>query len=140
MNKKNLIISLGIAGASVVLIITVTYGPIFWSSEEPDEEKHQDIDSHDIVVVTRNATMISTVFATLNGELVDMGNFSSVEVYFVWGESPGEYTMETPKQLLTSPGEFSAEITDLFMPDNTYYFQAHSDPEGSGEDVSFYVY
>jgi len=60
-------------------------------------------------------------------------------VYFVWGETPGEYTEETPKQIMTSPGEFSTEISDLLIPDNTYYFQACSYPEGRGEEVSFYV-
>jgi len=93
---KNLKIALGLGAVICVLIITVTAGPIFWSAEEHDGAEDQDIPSQDIDVATRDATMISTMFTTLNGELVDMGDLSSVEVYFVWGENPGKYTKETP--------------------------------------------
>jgi hypothetical protein len=137
--NRNLKIVLGLGAVACAIILTVTVGPVIWSAEDYDEAEDQDTDSNDIGVVTHDATMISTMFTTLNGELVEMGDLSSVDVYFVWGENPGEYTKETPRQTMTSPGEFSAEISDLFMPDTTYYFQARSDPEGSGEEQSFYV-
>jgi len=139
MNKKLLIIVLVLLGLGTVIISLTVSITIPFALDDDDEVENQDADPHKIDVVTREATMISTVFTTLNGELVNLGNYSSVEVYFVWGEGPGEYSKETPKQSMTSPGEFSAEISDLFMPDNTYYFQARSDPEGRGEEVSFYV-
>lgn len=140
MSKKNLIIILIGLGALVAGFFSVINTPIIYEAEDHDEVDHQDVDSQEISLVTLNATDISTMFTTLNGELVDMGNYSSVEVYFVWGENPGEYTKETPKQIMTSPGMFSAEISDIFEPDTTYYFQARSNPEGSSEEVSFYVY
>jgi len=140
MNKKMLIIGLMLTGALIGWTIFVVVGPVISSAEDDDDAGEDDPQEYDISLETRDATMISTGFATLNGELIDMGGNSEVEVYFVWGENPGEYTEETPKQTMTSPGEFSAEITDLFIPGNTYYFQARADPEGSGEEVSFYVY
>ncbi len=93
----------------------------------------------DVEVVTLNATMISTIFVTLNGELIDLGGSPSVEVYFVWGESSGTYTQESSRQTMSSLGNFSIEISDLLMPDNTYFFQARADPGGRGEEMSFYV-
>lgn len=135
-------IILAIAAGLGALGISMSVAPVIFYAEDDDdagEDDPQDINTDDIVLETHNATMISTIFTTLNGELVDMGNYSLVEVYFVWSERSGEYTNETPKQTMTSPGEFSAEISDLFMPDNTYYFQARSDPEGMGEEVSFYI-
>jgi hypothetical protein len=94
----------------------------------------------DVEVTTLNATMISTLFATLNGELVNMGGASSVDVYFVWGESPGNYPNESEKETLTGPGAFSIEIEGDLMPGNTYYFRARTDPAGEGKEVSFHVY
>jgi len=135
-NLKAMLALIAILGAVSTYLVVSQVIPF---AEDDDSAGDQDIDSQDIDVMTHDATMISTMFTTLNGELVDMKDYSSVEVYFVWGENPGEYPNETPKQTMTSPGEFSAEISDLFMPDNTYYFQARSDPEGSGEELSFYV-
>ena len=93
-----------------------------------------------VEVTTLNATMISTLFATLNGELIDMGGSSSVEVYFVWGDTPGIYSHETDRQTLTGPGTFAIEIEGDMMPGNRYYFRARTDRAGEGEEVSFYVY
>ena len=90
-------------------------------------------------VVTLDATEISSLFATLNGELSDLGEASSVEVYFQWGESPGSYTHETPKQTKTSPGRFSAQITGPMMIGNTYYFRARAGTTAQGSEKNFYV-
>jgi hypothetical protein len=91
------------------------------------------------VVNTLNATSISSLFATLNGELRDMGNASSVEVYFQWGESAGSLTHETPRQTLTTPGTFSAQITGPMTIGNTYYFRAMGVNADSGYVRTFYV-
>ena len=139
MNKKNLfivvvsIVALGFAVNALTTNITID------RAKDDDDYVEEEEPLQNIEVVTTDATNISTLFATLNGELVDMRNYSSVEVYFVWGDVSGEYTNETAKQTMTSPGEFSAEITGVLLPDNTYYFQARSDPEGKGEELSFYV-
>jgi len=135
-NLKAMLALIAILGAVSTYLVVSQVIPF---AEDDDSAGDQDIDSQDIIIETHEATMISTLFATLNGELEDMGDYSSVDVYFVWGENPGEYTMETPKQTITSIGEFSAEISDLLMPDSTYYFQARSDPDGRGEELSFYV-
>jgi hypothetical protein len=136
---RNLKIIIGLSAVVCSLIITVIVGPIIWSAEDHDEVKDQENETIEINLMTHPATNISTMFVTLNGELTDLGDLSSVDVFFLWGENPGEYTMETQKQTITSPGNFSAEISDLFMPNSTYYFQARSDPEGHGEELSFYV-
>jgi len=90
-------------------------------------------------IETLDATFISSLFATLNGELHDLGGASSVEVYFQWGESHGSYTHETPKQTMTSPGRFSAQITGPMMIGNTYYFRAKAGATAQGSEKSFYV-
>ena len=136
MNKRNLIILIGLAGIGGLIFSTII-GPIItegWDAEDSEAN------TYDINIRTYDATKISTLFATLNGELIDMGDCSSVEVYFVWGDTPGEFTKETPKKTLTSPGIFSIEISDDFEPGNNYYFQARSIPEGRGNELTFYVY
>jgi len=90
-------------------------------------------------VNTLSATSISSLFATLNGELRDIGDASSVEVYFQWGESSVDLIYETPRQTLTAPGEFSAQITGPFMIGNTYYFRAMGVNADSGALGTFIV-
>ena len=124
MEKRNLIVLIGIVGIGGLIFSTIM-GPIIseaWDAEDPEASNYE------IIIRTYDATKISTLFATFNGELIDMGDYSSVEVYFVWGDTPGEFTKETPKKTMTSPGNFSIEISDDFEPGNNYYFQARSIP------------
>lgn len=76
-------------------------------------------------VATGLATNVQEAGATLNGELLDMGNASSVDVWFDWGRSTN-YGNSTPRQTLTSPDGFSEWIGPL-DPDTRYYFRAVSD-------------
>ena len=137
MNKRYLIIILVIGGVLGVLIFSTILWPII---NEGSDAEDPEANTYEINIRTYDATKISTLFATLNGELIDMGDYSSVEVYFVWGDTPGEFTKETQKKTMTSPGNFSIEISDDFEPGNNYYFQARSIPEGRGSEFTFYVY
>ena len=81
---------------------------------------------------------VSTM-AWLYGNLLDLGGNASVEVYFLWGESPGVYTHETPHQTVSATGTFSAMITGPFNIGSTYYFVARVGATGQGEEKSFTV-
>lgn len=81
---------------------------------------------------------VSTM-ATLRGNLPDLAGASSVEVYFLWGESPGVYTHETPRQTMTATGHFSSMIMGPFNIGSTYYFVARVGATGQGGEKSFTV-
>jgi hypothetical protein len=91
------------------------------------------------VVETLNPSQITSILVTVNGELIDMGGASSVEVYFEWGESSGSYTHETQKLTMTAPGVFSGQILGNIMIGNTYYYRARAGATAHGSEKSFYV-
>ncbi len=75
------------------------------------------------IVETRPATEINGSTATLNGELIDLGDFDTVDVFFEWRELGEEEWIATETQTLDAPGDFNAEITGL-EPGSTYEFRA----------------
>jgi len=74
-------------------------------------------------VLTGDATGISSSQATLNGELLNLGDEASADVYFRWGLAPDALDQETTAETLTAAGEFSASLA-LPTPEVTYYYQA----------------
>jgi hypothetical protein len=53
-------------------------------------------------------------YADLYGDLLEFGEgASSVDVWFQWGDSPEGLVNETPKQTMTSTGQFSETIYGL---------------------------
>lgn len=76
-----------------------------------------------VEVATDSATDVTTSEATLHGELVDMGDDPSADVWFGWGEKGTTDGNTTPRQTLTAPGEFSATI-DSLASGTTYEFHA----------------
>ncbi len=74
-------------------------------------------------VWTTNASNIELTSATLNGHLTHLGGAVSCEVFFEYGDDENYLGEETEPQILTSTGEFSAEITGLSSC-TTYYFRA----------------
>jgi hypothetical protein len=83
-------------------------------------------------VTSNNATGITTSWATLNGNLTDLGTASSVNVSFDWGltTSYGNNTAGTPSPLTTT-GAFSANLTGLPL-GTIYHFRAKADGGTSG--------
>jgi hypothetical protein len=84
---------------------------------------------------------------TLTGHLDTMVGASSGEVWFSvsikTGQGTGTFLVETPKQTLTAPGEFSYRLTGL-DPNTTYYFYTRAkgdnwDKERSGEAFYFNI-
>jgi hypothetical protein len=59
--------------------------------------------------------------AQLNGELMDMGTATEVEVYFEWGIKSGEY-QETTKQILKERKKFNVTIEGL-NEDTKYFYR-----------------
>jgi hypothetical protein len=90
------------------------------------------LDSNEVVVTiyivvppfvsTNDASDITINSATLNGNLTDMGNATSVQVSFEWGldANYGNVTAELP---MPSPGTFSAPLVSLDH-STTYHFRA----------------
>ncbi len=91
-----------------------------------------------IVVTTDNATDITTNSAILHGSLASLGDYSPVNVSFVWGTISGALDQETTPEAMTSPGAFSANLSSLF-PNTTYYFRAKATGSVTvyGDELSF---
>ncbi|MDD4985387.1 MAG: CARDB domain-containing protein [Dehalococcoidales bacterium] len=75
-----------------------------------------------LTVTTLAASSVSRTTATLNGMLNNPGGNTSVEVSFEWGISD-EYGNETPPQVMTDPGSFSASLNGLSS-GRAYHFRA----------------
>ncbi|OLZ39812.1 hypothetical protein A6E15_01905 [Natrinema saccharevitans] len=91
------------------------------------------------IVETQVATAVNGSTATLNGELIDIGDFDTVDVFFEWRELGADEWTTTAPQTLDEPGDFSAGIEGL-EPGNTYEFRAVVVADGTREDgtiVSF---
>ncbi len=74
-------------------------------------------------VITEPATEVNGSTATLNGELLDLGDFDEADVFFEWREVGTEEWTATAPQTLDAPGDFSDGIAGL-EPGGTYEFRA----------------
>jgi len=70
-------------------------------------------------VIVNPVTFIGVDSAIINGELLHMGGASSCNVYLKYGTDLNNLNMETPVEVMTSTGQFSANITGL-SPCETY--------------------
>ncbi|MBI2853339.1 MAG: S8 family serine peptidase [Chloroflexi bacterium] len=68
--------------------------------------------------------------AVLKGTLSSLGTNPSASVSFLWGTSSGSLTQQTPAQVLTAPGVFSASLTGL-SPNTTYFYRARAVGNGT---------
>ena len=75
------------------------------------------------LLITDNATNITTTAARLNGNLTYLGGSASANVSFQWGLSSGNYSANTSAVSVNATGVFSENITAL-TPVTTYYFRA----------------
>lgn len=82
----------------------------------------------DPVVFTGPATEINESTATLNGELVELGDFSPVTVFFEYRIVGSDGWLETAPQPFTASGPFSAEID--VEPGNDYEYRAVAVADG----------
>jgi len=90
-------------------------------------------------VITDDASNIGEDSATLNGTLDSLGDYSSVDVSFEWGEvSGGPYPNETAPEEMTLTGSFSAPVEGL-SPGFTYYYRAKATGSATvyGTEASF---
>ncbi len=88
-------------------------------------------------VTTDAATDVTTNSATLNGNLSDLGNATTVDVSFEWGLTDS-YGSETTPQTVGATGVFSAPLNSL-TPGTTYHFRAKAVGDGTalGSDMEF---
>jgi Tol biopolymer transport system component len=78
-------------------------------------------------VFTVPVSNLNDIYATLNGNLADLGIASSVQVYFEYGLNPNYTDVTVPQMKLSSEtGTFSIKITGL-TPGQTYHFRAVAD-------------
>ncbi|WIV68439.1 ice-binding family protein [Natrialbaceae archaeon AArc-T1-2] len=91
------------------------------------------------IVETQSATEINGSTATLNGEVIDLGDFDTADVFFEWRVLGEDDWNTTESQTLEEPGSFNAEIEGL-EPEVTYEFRAivvANDDRHEGTIVSF---
>jgi len=81
-----------------------------------------------LAVETREATTVGSRSGVLHGRLGGMGGYSTVDCYFQYRETGAEWT-DTARQSLSSPGEFSQELSGL-SPDTEYAFRAVGEAGG----------
>ncbi len=79
---------------------------------EAECQEGEDVDPEK-EVETKVATDINGSTATLNGELLSIGTFEEVEVFFEFHAVDDDDFSSTDRQTLTEPGTFSAEIDGL---------------------------
>jgi len=89
-------------------------------------------------VQTLEAGRIETASVELGGNLLCLGTASEVEVSFLWGRTEACDEGETIAEIMSAPGEFVCDLSDL-SPDTTYYYKAKAvgDVTGYGEGESF---
>jgi subtilisin len=90
-----------------------------------------------LTVDTKAAGSVSSDSATLNGDLTDLGDASSADVYFTYWEKGKKDTTQqyTSLQSKTSTGTFSKSVSGLSA-DTTYVFAAKADSSSSFDSGS----
>jgi hypothetical protein len=88
-------------------------------------------------VVTNFAVNVTSDSATLNCNISNLGDASTVSVSFEWGLTTS-YGNETPSGTMTDIGPFSANLSGL-NPGRTYHFRAKAVGNGTsyGYDMTF---
>ena len=107
------------AGAFSADLSGLTHGTTYYYRAKADgdgvpvygQEKSLTTSTRPPAVTTNDATDVTTVSATLNGDLTSLGTAGSVTVSFEWGTERGSYTHTTPDQARTGIGAFSANLS-----------------------------
>jgi hypothetical protein len=74
-------------------------------------------------VIVKNPSYIGTTSAVIEGELTHLGGASQCEVFFRYGEDKDFLNLETEHLIMTSTGDYNAELTGLSSC-TTYYYRA----------------
>ena len=86
-------------------------------------------------VAVDNVSSIGLTSATLEGDLTHLGGAADCKVFFRYGTDPDNLDIETPKQTMTSTGNFDYEITGLTSC-VTYYYRAYAENDADTCKVS----
>jgi hypothetical protein len=90
-------------------------------------------------VITSSATDITTSAANLQGNILILGDYTTINVSFMWGTISGALDHETGVQVkTTAPVAFSAPLTGLTS-NTQYYFRAKASGSVTvyGDELSF---
>lgn len=86
------------------------------------------------LVLTLDASDVTTHSGILNGDLISLGTASSVEMCFEWGLSPGLYTETTVPQASGITQSFSTSVTGL-PSGTTCYFRIRAVGHGTSYGI-----
>lgn len=102
-----------------------------WATPSSEEQ-------YTFAVTSNAATLLTKNSATLNGNLIGMGDNSSVSVYYKWGTTSGSLDHTTSTQTLSARGAYSQAISGLSA-NTIYYFQAYAEGTTTvtGSELSF---
>ena len=89
-------------------------------------------------VIVKGASDIGIDSAVIEGQLTHMGGAASCEVFFKYGTDPDNLDMETPKETMTSTGDFNYELTGLSSC-QTYYYRAVAENDADTWGSIFYL-
>ena len=74
------------------------------------------------MVRTIGVSNISSISATLNGQLDSLGSYSNIKVWFAIGKVGESMSNDTPMQSKTAPGPFYANVASLLPSTQYWYF------------------
>lgn len=72
-------------------------------------------------VIVKDPSYVGVDSAVIEGELTHMGGADSCEVHFIYGTDPDNLNMESNHEIMTSTGDFNAELTSLSSCQKYYY-------------------
>lgn len=122
----------GNSSKSVVMSGNLGY-IVIGKSDASNKDIIVELDSDIPSVTTNDATSVGTETATLQGDLVGLGTYGSVNVYFEYGTTTG-YGTETTQVAQTVVGAFNQSVSGLTS--NTLYHYRAKVSYGAGSIVN----
>lgn len=128
-------------GEGVGRIVIDSDNGVGWSVGRDDSLYSFELEMPDPLVQTGNATDVGHDQATLNGEVISLGDEDEVEAYFEYRETGAADWIETSKQTISTAQTFDETVTELDN-DTDYEFRAVIDDTGgetldTGDTLTF---
>lgn len=125
-----------ISAQTLILFMTGTIFVPFFVLAQSDSQVEINVgatvESANPFVTTNSASGVGETEATLNGDLIGLGQETQVDVFFQYREQGAGTWQETPRQTTTTTGSFSEAVSGLSN-NTTYEFRAAVEWDGGGE-------